>query len=392
MKRILLLSFYYTPDLCAGSFRTAALINELIPLAKSLNIHIDLVTTMPNRYSNYQAKTQAYEQEENLHICRVQLPCHHSGFIDQAKAFAAYYFSVKKFLRKKKKYDCVVATSSRLFTAFLAANAAKKYRCPLLLDIRDIFTETMEALLSRPIKILFLPIFKQVENYTFKKASVINLVSPDFASYLLSKINSACHLTYISNGVDVCFNNITTTKNKNKIKTILYAGNIGLGQALEKIIPYLAQHTIEECLFKIIGSGGKLQALKAACAGLKNIEIIDPISREALIREYQNADILFLHLGKHEPFERVLPSKIFEYTMTGKPILAGISGYSERFLQEHVSHTEVFPPCDGALGLEKLRVLMQNQETERDTTLFYEKFNRKSLMQSLSKEIVNLVV
>ena len=59
--------------------------------------------------------------------------------------------------------------------------------------------------------------------------------------------------------------------------------------------------------------------------GFNNIRLLPPIERQQLIKEYQNADVLFLHLNDYPAFEKVLPSKIFEYAALGKPILAGVT-------------------------------------------------------------------
>jgi len=52
--RILLLSFYYPPDLAAGSFRMEALVQALLK-ESSNNVQIDVITTQPNRYIAYTA-------------------------------------------------------------------------------------------------------------------------------------------------------------------------------------------------------------------------------------------------------------------------------------------------------------------------------------------------
>ena len=270
MRSILILSFYYTPDLCAGSFRTAALIEALQPLAKQHNIHIDLYTTMPNRYAEFKMTTQLFESQENLSIYRISLPSHKSGFMDQARAFSRYFFQTKKMV-SRKKYDLVFATSSRLFTAFLGARIASRKKIPLFLDMRDIFTDTMNSILPRYLKLFFMPLFKTVERYTIRHANALNLVSPGFKAYFSSKINSSCQMMEISNGIDLCFKNVYAQSNTDKTHgtcTILYAGNIGSGQAIEKIIPALATRfnniTEKKYCFRIIGGGGKLAALKNA--------------------------------------------------------------------------------------------------------------------------------
>ena len=43
-----------------------------------------------------------------------------------------------------------------------------------------------------------------------------------------------------------------------------------------------------------------------------------------LLNYYNQANILFLHLNSIKAFEKVLPSKIFEYAASNKPILAGV--------------------------------------------------------------------
>ena len=66
MKRIVYLTFYFQPDLCAGSFRNSPLAFELAQQAKSRNIIIDLYTTMPNRYNTFSVDAPKYEVIENL--------------------------------------------------------------------------------------------------------------------------------------------------------------------------------------------------------------------------------------------------------------------------------------------------------------------------------------
>ena len=111
--------------------------------------------------------------------------------------------------------------------------------------------------------------------------------------------------------------------------------------------------------------------------------------RSELINEYQKADVLFLHLNDYKAFHKVLPSKIFEYAATGKPILAGVSGYAAEFLVEHVKGVEVFDPCDVQamkLGLQKLL----NGPKNIDRTDFCLRYPRKKIMKKLANDILCL--
>ena len=123
MKKILILSFYYQPDLCAGSFRATALVKSLSKT--DLNLDIEVITTVPNRYSSFREKVEAFEVVDGVRIHRIAIPMHNSGMFDQSLAFISYYRQAMK-IAKKSDYDLVFATSSRLFTAFLGARIARK--------------------------------------------------------------------------------------------------------------------------------------------------------------------------------------------------------------------------------------------------------------------------
>ena len=69
----------------------------------------------------------------------------------------------------------------------------------------------------------------------------------------------------------------------------------------------------------------------------KNIELLDAVDRSELIDIYAKADILFLHLNDFLSFRKVLPSKIFEYAASGKPIIAGVAGCAKDMLLNEVS-------------------------------------------------------
>lgn len=386
MKRILILSFYFPPDLCAGSFRTKALIDSLEPLANAAHIQIDVITTSPNRYANFHVEARADEKMGCVTIHRIKIPNHHSGFIDQAKAFSHYFFKSLK-ITKHQKYDLVYATSSRLFTAFLGARIATKKHVPLFLDIRDIFTDTMQSILKFPLRVL-IPFFNGIERYTIRKASVLNVVSQGFLPYFKPKKN--CEILTSSHGIDKCFQKIQQNhvRENRLIKRVLYAGNIGKGQGIEKIIPALAYTFKDQCEFHIIGSGGQQKALNEACCDLTNVKIFPPVDRQTLIRHYQESDILFLHLNDFSAFRKVLPSKIFEYVMAGKPILAGLSGYSADFLSNNVSGCWIFPPCDVTQATNQLKQILMHPSKIEDRDQFYEKFNREKIMRELSEKII----
>ena len=387
--KILLLSFYYPPDIGPGPIRAKSIVDALIEVGGS-SVEIDVMTTQPNRYQTLEISASAHEIVGNLRIRRFSVPRHKSGMFDQAMAFAKFAFSVSRFL-ENKRWDVVVSTSSRLMTAALGAWIARQSRAKLYLDIRDLFTDTMEDLLSKsPVRGL-MPVFYWLERKTFLAANKLNIVSPGFVPHM-REIAADLRLSLFTNGIDREFlNEDFTTKTRNAIPLVLYAGNIGDGQGLHHIIPEVALALHEEVEFRLIGDGGKRRLLeryldeKSIC----NVKILNPIPRTKLVIEYRNADILFLHLNDFKAFRKVLPSKIFEYAATRKPILAGVSGYAAEFLQTQVPGVQVFDPCDPVAMLDALKKLRDGPRIiNRDR--FCSIYMRDRLMRDMASDILSL--
>lgn len=391
MKKILYLTFYFEPDLCAGSFRNTPLVktlaNKLIKKAT-----IDLITTLPNRYSTFEIDALKEEVRENLNISRIAIPKHNSGMKDQILSFKTYYSKVKELV-SNKKYDLVIASSSRLFTAYLGYKIAKKQGIPLYLDIRDIFYDTLEDVLpSGLLKKLVLPFIKLIEWKTFSNASHINLISKGFKTYFNKYPNA--NYSYFPNGIDDVFvNNYLENRLKENRspelfpRTIVYAGNIGEGQGLHKIIPRMAQLLGQKFKIIVIGDGGAKQKLIDAVneLSLNNVEFNPPVKREELIEIYNKSDYLFVHLNDYNAFKKVLPSKLFELATFSKPLIAGVSGYAATFILENIENSILFQPCNADDFIENFEK-HNDKVIERDG--FINRFKRENINNELSNSMI----
>jgi glycosyltransferase involved in cell wall biosynthesis len=358
------------------------------------DIQIEVITTQPNRYHGFGEVADAEEDSVGLKIHRIKIPEHNSGMLDQAKSFIFYANGVKKII-KNQKYDFVFSTSSRLMTAALGAWISRSKKIPLYLDIRDIFLDTIQNILSKKSTFFLTPIFSAIERFTIRQAAHINLVSRGFEDYFRGRYPEKS-FSYYTNGIDEEFLSedfkvggvSRSTQSSVDPIHILYAGNVGEGQGLQKIIPILAKKLGERVRIKLIGGGGRLQQLQSALRlmNVDNVEVSPPMARIDLMQEYLAADILFLHLNDYKAFEKVLPSKIFEYAALGKPILAGVSGYAAQFISEEVSNSAIFSPCD-VDGAIKAFGCLSIEYTNREK--FIGKYSRKNIMKMLSEDMLS---
>lgn len=387
--KILVLSLYYPPDLCAGSFRCVALVKAL----RALGHEVEVLTTCPNRYATFDADTPEQGVENGVNIHRIQMPSHQSGMLDQAKAFLFFAKRASRYV-KGRQYDLVFATSSRLMTATLGAWIAQRLKLRLYLDIRDIFVDTLGDVLSRKVTFFIKPFFSKLEKLTVSRAVHVNLVSKGFEPYFKARYPAQA-FSYFSNGVDDAFirtglNTAAHSESKKRLE-VVYAGNIGEGQGLHIIVPPLAKKMEGRVEFKIIGDGGCRQKLTEALERLKctNVTVLPPVARDALILAYEEADVLFLHLNDYPAFCKVLPSKLFEYAALGKPIWGGLSGYSATFVREEISNAALFHPGQVDEAVEAFSKLTLISEERGE---FVDKFARDKIMDLMACDISRVVV
>jgi hypothetical protein len=95
-----------------------------------------------------------------------------------------------------------------------------------------------------------------------------------------------------------------------------------------------------------------------------------------------------MHLNDYEAFRKVLPSKIFEYAATGKPILAGVSGFAAEFTEKYVENAAVFQPCDAESMVSSLGSLDLSMRNRAD---FKEQFSSTNIMENLAGDVLSLL-
>ena len=392
------LSFYYPPDFCAGSFRANGLKKSFLK-HKALTSLI-ILTTYPQRYGHIN-NVPLIEKVKNFKVRRVKTPEHKNKFYRQVYNFLVYsIFCFVYVIKNKKSIDCIFITSSRFGTAFLGYLISIVLNKPFHADIRDIFSDSLNSISK--LNNLFGKVIKyivvKIEIIVLSKAQWVNFVSPGFLDYFKDLPRSK--ITTFTNGIDDIFLKHYSKalksipmNDKSPLKFI-YTGNIGYGQGLEKIIIPIAKHFKNKIEFNIIGDGSASDLLLKFIKDnrINNVNIIPPINRIDLIKYYDNADILFLHLNDIPAFKKVLPSKIFEYSTFNKPILAGVSGASKEFLIKNLNGAYIFHPGDyrSAISLVEKIINNRSEQLRIDNGTFIKKYDRKVVSDKMVKHFFEI--
>ena len=149
------------------------------------------------------------------------------------------------------------------------------------------------------------------------------------------------------------------------------------------MIPQVAKELGSAFEFIVIGDGGtkKLLLDEIQNLSISNVVLQKPVNRKELQGIYNNADYLFIHLNDYPAFRKVLPSKIFELATFGKPIIAGVSGFSAEFIKSEVSDSFVFEPCNSMQLVDFLKSdMLSNKIDRKEFKLKYRRSNINNLM------------
>ena len=393
--KIIFLTFYYPPDLCAGSFRAVALV-EALSKKMSSEDEIHVITTHPNRYLSHETSAENLQIEGNVTIRRIQIPNHQIGMISQVSKFTVYAWHALRHCFKLQP-DFIIGTTSRLMTGVLTWLTSFILRNGYFVDIRDIFSETISDLFllkntfaGRCMKSFFL----LIERKLLKNATGVNVVSEGFHDYFQESGIDTSKWTFFPNGVDREFTNskFNSARKCSSLKTVFYAGNIGSGQGMELIVPEVAKQLGSNFKFQIVGDGSTFKLLEERIKALDvgNVDLLPPVERKQLIKHYCTADILFLHLNNVSAFKRVLPSKLFEYIAVGKPIVAGLNGYSARFIKKNIGHACLFRPGDVDECILCIQKAIKVVVNHNDVDQFIKKYSRVNIMEKMANHIVSI--
>ena len=129
---------------------------------------------------------------------------------------------------------------------------------------------------------------------------------------------------------------------KNKVKKIVFAGNIGKAQALEKLIilgKFIKKDKLQ-IVFEIIGEGSNKKHLQKMVidASLEKIIIFKDFMKPEIIEKYLlSADGLLVSLGVGRALSSTIPAKFQTYISFGKPIFT----FSENIVADIVKRYKI---------------------------------------------------
>ena len=298
---------------------------------------VSVLTAIPNYPDGivppkYKGKFFYYEEMDGVKVYRSWvIPASNSQPKTRMLGFIIFIFTtILNSFKIKGKVDMLIASSPPITTPLIGWLLSKLKKCQFVLEIRDLQPESSEDFgnLNRSF---FTKMLKKYMHYIYDKADRIVGVTEGISTYLRTIVEKPSKIVTIKSGVSSEFINANSNGIRKKFGweekyLIIYSGTLGWAHSLETFIEAARQlHDQKEILFTFIGDGQKKQVLEGMVKdyGLKNVEFIGVQPLETIPYFLQAGDVL-IHSMKDVPVTKgSLPSKLFEYMASGKPILYG---------------------------------------------------------------------
>jgi glycosyltransferase involved in cell wall biosynthesis len=348
--RILLLHQYYLEDDDHGGSRWNEITKQWVESGHQVQVIAGMIHyNSSEKRAEYKGKWFKKKKQGSIDVIRCHVSeTYNSNFIGRLWAYFSFVFSSlwAGIFKIKDNYDIIIVSSPPLFIGISGYLISLFKRKPFVFEIRDLWPEsaidTGVVTNSLIIKLAY-----SLEKFIYKKATLINVLTPAFRDTLIKKKNiSPEKIIFIPNAADFSLsdellktfdvNQFRKEQNLENKFVITYVGAHGVANHLQQILEVAKKLEDTNVLFLLIGDGMKKNRLKALAneMELQNVRFIDPIAKANVFKFILASEMGTSVLKNVDTFKTVYSNKSFDYMSCKKPILMAIDGVSRKLVED----------------------------------------------------------
>lgn len=342
MKIVYLHQYFNTPDMVGGT-RSYEMARRLVD--KGHSVH--MITSI-QKPANGDALWQRTD-ESGIDVHWTPVPYNNSmSYNDRIKAFFAFAW---RAARKATTFspDVIFATSTPLTIALPAVYGAKRAKCPMVFEVRDLW-----PLVPIEIGALSNPITKQaglqLERFAYRHAKRIVALAPGMGDHVVQIGYPKENVTIIPNGSDLDLFDVGEKAGKDLRRThawlgdnplVLYTGALGLINGADYLaeIAAVCLERAPDIRFALIGAGREKDLIRARAAELgvldKNFFLLGAMPKKDVPAWHAAADLTTaLMQGPECLWKHAVQNKFFDSLAAARPIACNFRGWQSEIADE----------------------------------------------------------
>lgn len=394
--RILQLAGYFYPEQAASIYLEE---NRYQAFADN-DFYTIVYTATPTRGIS-EEQYKEFKNRKNELMYNSSLEVHRFSMFREGKnpfvrALRYFLISTIQFFKgiSTKDIDLIYVASTPPTQGALAALVKKIKKVPFVYNLQDIFPDSLAGTGLAKKGGLLWKIGRVIENFTYRNADKIIVISEDFKRNIMAKGVPEEKIVVVYNWVDeeavkhvareenVLFDRYGLDRSK---FYITYCGNIGLTQNLQMLTEVAKDlEGNEDIQFVLVGNGAYKDELKRIIKEreIKNITLLPFQPYEEISHVFSLGDVSLV-ISKPGVGENSVPSKTWSILSASRPVLAN---FDENELKDIVAENQcgIFTKAgDKAAFTEAILKLYNNRELCEE----YSKNGREFIMKNLTRAV-----
>lgn len=333
--RVLELPAYFYPERMSSSHLDDSLRESLAKAGIYMEIYCPTPTRniTPEVRKEYQKKTLEKMYDGYATVHRYALYGEGKNPVLRALRYVfscIIQFNRSVFAKDARQCDVMFITSTPPIKGAMAGLAKKFNHKPIVYNLQDIFPDSLVGTGLAKKGGLLWKIGRRIENYTYKNADKIIVISEDFKKNIMAKGVPEEKIEVIYNWVDEnavlpvakadnpLFEEFGLDREK---FTVVYAGNLGNAQNISIVLD--AAYMLPEIQFAVFGTGGIEDEIRKriAAENLANVHLnpLQPMERVSQVYSLGHACIVSCKSGLGGS---AMPSKTWNIMSCGRPVVA----------------------------------------------------------------------
>jgi len=244
-------------------------------------------------------------------------------------------FAARAVLGRSTSYlakpDIIVGSTPHPFAALAAYFLSWRYKTKFILEVRDIWPESLIELGGYAKFNPFILLISAMEKFLLRRADRVITLLPKAGEDLERKGAASDKIAWIPNGVDTALFGQPVAPARTEAFKIIYAGAHGVANGLDVAIDAakeLQAKGDETIRFIFVGDGTQKDVLKrkAESLSLDNVEFRDSVPKQQIPDVLSEANACFMHLRDMPVFRwGVSPNKLFDYMAAARPIIFAVN-------------------------------------------------------------------
>ncbi len=347
--RLLLIHQYFLEQDNSGGSR----FNEMTRLWSEQGHEITVLAGMihyseSEKRSEYKGRRFVHKQVGKVSVWRCNVSeSYNVNFLGRLWAYFSFVVSSTwaGLFKLKEKYDLILVTSPPLFVGITALFLSRARKIPYVFEIRDLWPESAidTGVVTNMLIIKFAYWF---ETFVYRKAKLINVLTPAFRDILIKKKSVAPgKVIMIPNAADFSISDeilehfdpgqFRRDHDLDGYFVITYVGAHGVANHLVQLLDTAELLRDTNVLFLLIGSGMEKEMLmeEARSRTLSNVRFLDPMPKKEVFKYIIASDMGTSVLKRVDTFKTIYSNKTFDYMACKKPVLLLIDGVSRELVE-----------------------------------------------------------